>query len=67
MHAGIDSGQSMQLQGEGGPAASKEGTPGSLYVTVSIAPDAVLNRRGNNIHVTVDVDFADAILGGDAK
>ena len=65
--AGIDHGQSLQLEGEGGPAAAKEGVPGNLFVQVSVAPDPVLTRRGTNIHVTVDVDFADAILGGDAK
>lgn len=65
--AGIDHGQSLQLQGEGGPAAAKEGTPGNLFVQVSVAPDSVLTRRGTNIHVTLDIDFADAILGRDAK
>ena len=65
--AGIETGQSMELKGEGGPAAAKEGVPGSLFVEVQVAPDKVLNRRGSNIHVTIDVDFVDAILGTDAK
>ena len=55
------------MEGEGGPAAAKEGTPGNLYVEISVAADKVLNRRGQNIHVTIDVDFVDAILGTDAK
>ena len=65
--AGIDSGQTLQMEGEGGPAAAREGTPGNLFVEVSVAADKTLNRRGSNIHVTIDVDFVDAILGNDAK
>lgn len=64
---GIDSGQNMEMQGEGGPAAAKDGTPGNLFIEVAVAPDPVLTRRGVHIHVAVDVDFSDAILGGDAK
>lgn len=67
MCAGIESGQALQLDGEGGPAASKEGIPGNLIVQVAVAQDPVLNRRGANIHVSVELDFADAILGGEAK
>lgn len=65
--AGIESGQSLHLEEEGGPAAAKDGVPGSLYVEVQVAADKVLNRRGPHIHVTIDVDFVDAILGTDAK
>ena len=65
--AGIESGQTMQLDGEGGPAAVKGGTPGNLFVEISVAGDRVLNRRGANIHTNIDVDFVDAILGTDAK
>ena len=64
---GIDSGQTLQMEGQGGAAAAKEGTPGNLFVEISVAGDKVLSRRGSNIHVTIDVDFIDAILGSDAK
>lgn len=64
---GVESGQHLQLEGEGAPAAAKEGTPGNLFVEVAVAQDPVLTRRGSNIHVSVDLDFADAILGGEAK
>ncbi|KAL0020728.1 hypothetical protein WJX77_005723 [Trebouxia sp. C0004] len=65
--AGIDSGQTLQLQGEGGAPAIREGTPGNLFVQVSIAADPVLRRQGLHIHVNIDLDFIDAILGGDSK
>ncbi len=64
---GIDSGQTLQLQGEGGAPAIREGTPGNLFVEVSIAADPVLRRQGPHIHVSIDLDFVDAILGGDSK
>ena len=65
--AGIETGQTIQLDGEGGPAAAKNGTAGNLFVEVNVAADKVLHRRGSNIHVTIDIDFVDAILGSDAK
>ncbi|KAL3153878.1 hypothetical protein ABBQ32_013448 [Trebouxia sp. C0010 RCD-2024] len=64
---GIDGGQSIEIEGEGGAAAAKDGVAGSLFVEVQVAADKVLNRRGSHIHVTIDVDFVDAILGTDAK
>lgn len=65
--AGIDNGQSLKLQGEGGAPAIREGTPGNLFVEFSIAADPVLRRQGPHIHVSIDLDFVDAILGGDSK
>lgn len=65
--AGIDSGQSLSLEGEGGPAAAKNGVAGNLFVEVIVSAEKILHRRGVNIHVTIDVDFVDAILGSDAK
>lgn len=65
--AGIESGQTLQLEGEGGAAQAKNGTPGSLYVELNVAPDPVLKRQGPHIHVTLDVNFIDAILGTDSK
>ena len=64
---GIDNGQSLKLQGEGGAPAIREGTPGNLFVEFSIAADPVLRRQGPHIHVSIDLDFVDAILGGDSK
>lgn len=65
--AGIETGQTLQLEGEGGAAQAKNGTPGSLYVELSVAPDPVLKRQGPHIQVTLDVNFIDAILGTDSK
>lgn len=66
-NAGIENGQSIEMEGEGGAAAAKDGVSGNLLVEVQVAADKVLNRRGSHIHVTIDVDFVDAILGTDAK
>jgi len=65
--SGIGSGQTLQLQGERGAAAISEGTPGNLFVEVSIAADPVLRRQRPHIRVTIDLDFVDATLGGDFK
>ncbi|KAL0055817.1 hypothetical protein WJX82_004669 [Trebouxia sp. C0006] len=65
--AGIDSGQTLRLDGEGGAPAIREGIPGNLFVEVSVAADPVLRRQGPHLHVSIDLDFVDAILGGDSK
>ncbi len=65
--SGIGSGQTLPLQGERGAAAIREGTPGSLFVEVSIAADPVLRHHGPFIHVSTDLHFVDANLGGDSK
>ena len=65
--AGIETGQTIQMEGEGGPAVAKNGTAGNLFVEVNVAADKVLHRKGSNIHVTIYIDFVDAIMGSDAK
>ncbi len=67
MSTGIDSGQTLRLDGEGGAPAIRGGTSGNLFVEVSVAADPVLRRQGPHLHVSIDLDFVDAILGGDSK
>jgi molecular chaperone DnaJ len=60
--AGVRDGQKIRLRGKGGPG--DEGAPaGDLFITVTVTPDPVFGRQGNDLTVTVPVTFDEAALG----
>ena len=61
---GIDSGQSIRLQGKG-EMGEKGAPPGDLYITVNIAPHKLFKRDGNNLYLEVPITFVQAALGDD--
>lgn len=60
--AGIASGQQIRVQGKGERGVNG-GDNGDLYIEVIVQEHEYFKRDGNNIHITVPLDFADAILG----
>lgn len=60
--AGVDSGSRLRLsaQGEKGTAGA---APGDLLVTFKVQPDRFFRRDGLDIHCTVPINVAQAILG----
>ncbi len=60
--AGVDSGTRIQLAGEGevGPGA---GPAGDLYVEVMVTPHDTFQRRGDDLHCTVEIPMTTAALG----
>lgn len=60
--AGVETGLRLQLPGSGevGPAG---GPNGDLYLEVTVAPDEVFSREGDDILATLEVSMPDAILG----
>ena len=60
--AGINNGQQIRVQGMGERGANG-GPNGDLFVEVNVKPHQYFKRDGNDIHLTVPVDFIDAILG----
>ena len=60
--AGVDSGTRIHLAGEGevGPGG---GPAGDLYVEVSVNPDPNFQRRGDDLHVSVQLPMTAAALG----
>ncbi|MCX6400551.1 MAG: molecular chaperone DnaJ [Propionibacteriales bacterium] len=60
--AGVDTGTRVQLteQGEVGPGG---GPAGDLYVEVHVAPHAIFERNGNDLHCTVSVPMTAGALG----
>lgn len=62
---GIQSGTRLRLSGEG--EAGERGAPsGDLYIYVVVKPHDVFQREGDDLLVTVPLDFATAALGGEA-
>lgn len=64
IHAGIQNDQVIKLKGYGSPGTNS-GSPGDLYITLSIDTDPKFKRLGNDLHTTVDLNLYVAVLGGD--
>ncbi|MFV8381566.1 molecular chaperone DnaJ [Corynebacterium hindlerae] len=61
--AGVEDGKKVRLAGQG--EAGPNGKPaGDLFVNVSVRPDKVFTRSGDDIQVTVPVSFGELALGG---
>ena len=61
--AGVEEGTRIRLAGEG-EAGQRGGTPGDLYIFLSIEPHPLFKREGADIHCNVPVPMATAALGG---
>ncbi|NLE45909.1 MAG: J domain-containing protein, partial [Chloroflexi bacterium] len=61
--AGARSGTRVRMSGEGSPGAAG-GESGDLYLRVKVRPDPQLERKDDDLHVTVPVDLYSAVLGG---
>lgn len=59
--AGIDSGQTLRLRGQG--SMNRRGKRGDLLVTVQVAAHPHFERRGNNLYVDLPISVSEAILG----
>jgi molecular chaperone DnaJ len=61
--AGVESGMSIRLAGKG-EAGEKGAKAGDLYVNISIQPDSMFERDGDNIICEAAINFTTAVLGG---
>ena len=62
---GVKTGSKVRVQGEGGSGAG--GGRGDLYLRVNELPNAVYERRGDDLYRDVPVDLFTALLGGEAR
>jgi DnaJ-class molecular chaperone len=63
---GVENGSKIRVAGEGQPGLGG-GPRGDLILVISVRPDPVFERKGDDLYVDVDVDLYQAILGGEAK
>ena len=60
---GVEDGTRIRLAGEG-EAGVRGGPAGDLYIFLSVAPHAIFQRDGANIHCRVPMPMTTAALGG---
>lgn len=60
---GIADGQVLKLAGKGG-AGVRGGQAGDLLLTIKVIPDAVFERKGDDLYAFLNVPLYDAVLGG---
>ena len=58
--AGIDNGQTISMRGEG-----EAGPRGDLYITVTVRPHKLFQRRGFDLYLEMPIPFTTAALGGE--
>ena len=61
---GIKDGQKIRLARKGAPGVNG-GPDGDLLLKVNVRPDSTFTREGDDIQVTIPVDFTDALLGAE--
>ena len=59
---GVDDGSRIRLAGKGG-AGVNGGPPGDLYIVTRVRPHPLLERRGQDLYMTVPVTIGEAING----
>jgi len=62
--AGIDTGQSIILKGEG-ESGTRGGPNGDLYVSVTVRPHRLFRRDGLNLRFELPISLTQAVLGAD--
>lgn len=60
--AGIDSGQTLRLKGQG-PRGPRSVAPGDLYLEIEVEPHPFYQRKERDIHVELPVTLTEAVLG----
>lgn len=64
--AGIDSGQSVRLKGQGGPGLGG-GPAGDALIRIEVDPHPVFRRDGRDIRIDLPVTLAEALLGAKVR
>lgn len=64
INPGVDNGSRIRVAGEGQPGIGG-GPRGDLYLIISVKPDPMFERKGDDLYVDVDVDLVTMMLGGE--
>lgn len=63
--AGVDTGSKIRVAGEGQPGIGG-GPRGDLFLVISVKPDSVFERKGDDLQLDFEVELVTAMLGGEA-
>ena len=63
---GARDGSRIRVAGKGSSSPGG-GTPGDLYLRITVKPHAVFKRKDDNLHCDVAIDLYTAVLGGQAQ
>ncbi|QBD80064.1 J domain-containing protein [Ktedonosporobacter rubrisoli] len=61
---GVDNGSKIRVAGEGQPGIGG-GPRGDLFLVISVKPDSVFERKGDDLYIDIDVELVKAMLGGE--
>ncbi len=64
--AGVDDGINVRVTGEG-EVSGRGGTPGNLYVILTVKPHPFFKRDNNDIQYELPISFAQAALGDEVE
>ena len=64
--AGIESGKTVRLKGQGNPGING-GAAGDVLLKVNVTPSREFERKGQNVYSTIRVAFTTVALGGKAR
>ena len=63
--AGVKTGSRVRVAGQGGPG--KGGPAGDLFLVITVAPHAIMERSGDDLSASVPVQLTTAMLGGNVE
>ncbi len=64
--AGIDSDQILKLRNKG-QAGRRGGPPGDLYIRISIRAHKDFERKGDDLYLSCNISFSEAVLGDEIE
>lgn len=64
--AGVTNGSRVRIAGKGEPGPAG-GTPGDLYLVISVRPHNLFERKDDDLYVSVSVPLTTAMLGGEVQ
>ena len=64
--AGVQDGSRVRLAGQGMPGTGG-GQPGDLYLIIQVYPHHLFERKGDDLHLKLNVPLTTAVLGGEVE
>jgi molecular chaperone DnaJ len=64
--AGVEDGSRVRIAGKGEPGVGG-GTPGDLYLVVSLRKHQIFERKDNDLYVNISVPLTTVMLGGEVQ